>query len=272
MSLRQIGRAAPKSALFLAVCLFLLTACGSQAGASGASATATACAQTAQSANSFQAIIGTLKSINGKTLLLTDTQQKSVTVTYSSSTTFTQEVKITASDLKEGTPVSVVVMSTGSTYTAVSVMEGTSTRNGGPGGAPGSKGTAIVNGGPGGTSGSKGTPVIINGDSGSNPCSARQSNRSASPGTGNANSQALSGTVSQVNGNILTITDPTGASYTVTLTAQTQIIGTKNTSAAALKVGEPLTVIGKPDSQNTVAASNIRVLLSLPTRISQPAA
>ncbi len=272
MSLRQIGKAAPKSALFLAVCLFLLTACGSQAGASGASATATACARIAQSANSFQAIIGTLKSINGKTLILTNTQQKSVTVTYSSSTTFTQEVKITASELKEGTPVSVVVMSTGSTYTAVSVMEGTGTRNGGPGGTSGPNGTAIVNGGPGGTSGLKGTPVIINGDSGSNPCSARQSNKSASPGTGNANSHALSGTVSQVNGNILTITDPTGASYTVTLTAQTQIIGTKNTSAAALKVGEPLTVIGKPGSQNTVAANSIRVLLSLPTRMSQPAA
>jgi hypothetical protein len=79
--------------------------------------------------------------------------------------------------------------------------------------------------------------------------------------------------VSQVNGNTLIVTDTTGASYTVTLTAQTQIIETQSATAAALKVGEPLTAVGKPDSQNVVAASTIAVLLSLPTRgTSAPAA
>jgi hypothetical protein len=76
-----------------------------------------------------------------------------------------------------------------------------------------------------------------------------------------------------MNGNTLIITDTTGASYTVTLTSQTQIIETQSATAAALKVGEPLTAVGKPDSQNVVAASTIAVLLSLPTRgTSAPAA
>src|ERR1700720_2094013 len=97
MSLRQIGKAALKSTLFLVLCFFLLTACGSNTGASSsASATATACTRTAQSAATLRATIGTLKSFNNKTLVLADSQGKSTTVTYSSATTFTQEARIAA--------------------------------------------------------------------------------------------------------------------------------------------------------------------------------
>jgi hypothetical protein len=281
MSLRQIGKAVPKGTLFLVLCLALLTACGSNTSASsGASATATACAKTAQSANSFRATIGILKSINNKTLVLADTQGKNTTVTYSSSTTFTQEARIAASALKEGTPVSVLVMSTGSTYTAVSVTTGSSvgtfTRGGpGSGGPPATKGTpVIINGGPGSSPGSNGTPgaIINNGDNNGSCPAPTGGSKKTSSGTPSANAHALLGTVSQVNGTILTISDYTGASYTVTLTAQTQIIGTQKASATALKVGEPLTVVGKPGSQNIIAANTIEILLSLPDRPSAPLA
>src|SRR5579859_5401950 len=114
MPLYRIGRGAPKNTLLLALCLFLFTACGFNAGtSSGASATATACARAAQSATFFRAEIGTIKSMNGKTFVLTNGQGKSTTVTYSSATKFTQEARIAASALKEGTPVSVVVTSAG---------------------------------------------------------------------------------------------------------------------------------------------------------------
>lgn len=280
MFLRQIGKIAPKSTLLLALCLFLLMACGSHIGASpGASATATACARTAQSRTFFRSEIGTLKSINEKTFVLTSTQGKSIAVTYSSSTTFTREARIAASALKEGTPVSIVVTSTGNTYTAVSIMTGAGTAtsaNGRPGsgsgGVPATNGTpAIISGGPGGAPGGNETSApSMNSGNGSNPCLAKAGGGKAPAGTNNTNSHTLTGTVSQVNGNILTITDYTGAPYTVTLTAQTQIIGTQSTSAAALKVGEPLTVVGKSDSQNTIAASTIEILLRLPGPASSP--
>lgn len=262
MRMRQIGKAAPTSTLFLAVCLFLLAACGSNtltgATSSGTSATATACAQTTRPATSFKTAIGTIKSISGQTLVVADTQGKSVTVTYTSSTTFTQEVKLAVSDLKEGLSVRVAVTSSGSTYTAVSVQASTGTS------------TGTNRGGFGGFGGFSGTPgARRSGTPGANtnPCFAnRGRSGSATPGTGNANFRGLVGTVSQVNGDILVITDSAGASYTVTLTTQTQIVETKSATAAVLKVGEPITAVGKPGSQNAVAATTIAILLSLPTR------
>ncbi|HEY3992567.1 MAG TPA: hypothetical protein VGM01_06755 [Ktedonobacteraceae bacterium] len=176
---------------------------------------------------------------------------------------------------------SIVVTSAGNTYTAVSIMTGAGTAtsaNGRPGpgsgGVPGMNGTpVIISGGPGGAPGANGTPApSMNSGNGSNPCLAKASSGKAPAGTNNTNSHALTGTVSQVNGNVLTIIDYTGALYTVTLTAQTQIIATQSTSAAALKVGEPLTVVGKSDSQNTIAASTIEILLSLPGSASSPLA
>lgn len=247
----------PLTILCVSLGLFLLTGCGSNPSgsspsASGASATATACAQTTRPATSSGTATGTLKSMSAQTLVMTTLQGQSVTVTYTSTTTFTQEVKIAASDLKEGASVSVVVTSTGGTYTAMSIQasSGTGTSAGSSGfGFPGSNGAPGTRGG------------------GSNPCFANRGRfGNSTPGANTGNFRGLVGTLSQVNGDILTITDNTGSSYTVTLTANTQIIEAKQATAAALKVGEPLTAVGKSGSQNTVAASTIAILLSLPTR------
>jgi hypothetical protein len=263
--MRQTGKVAPAGALFLAVCLLLLAGCGSNTttGTSSVnSATATACAQATRPATAFRTAVGKIKSINGQTLIITNQQGKDVTVTYTSSTTFTQEVKLATSDLKEGMSVRVAVTSAGSTYTAVSVTasegNGSGTTRGGFGGFPGFTGT------PG---------ARRNGTGGNNPCfSGRGRFGSATPGSGTNTFRGLVGTVSQVNGDVLVIADSTGASYTVTLTAQTQIVETKSATAAALKVGEPVTAIGKPGSQNAVAASTIAILLALPTRGPAPTA
>lgn len=262
MRMHQIGKVAPKSVLFLSICLFLLAACGSNtsttstgATSSGTSATATACAQTTRPATAFKTAIGLLKSISGQTLTLANTQGTDVTVTYSSSTTFTQEVKLAPGDLKEGASVRVTVTSSGSTYTAMSVLvsTGTSTSTGGFGGF-------------GGFGGLRGTPGAGRG-TGTNPCAAARGRfGNGTPAAGNSSFRGLVGTISQVNGSILVITDTTGASYTVNMTAQTQIVETKSATSAALAVGEPLTAVGKPGSQGAIAASTIAILLSLPTR------
>jgi hypothetical protein len=120
--------------------------------------------------------------------------------------------------------------------------------------------------------GANGTPGARRG--GGNPCFTNRGRfGGATPGTGNnANFRGIVGTISQVNGSLLVITDNTGASYTITLTGQTQITETKSATAAALKVGEPLTVIGRADSQGAVTASTIAILLALPARPSTPAA
>lgn len=261
MHTRRIGKAAVPGALLLAFCLFALAACGSNttagASGSGASATSTACAQATRpaAAASFKTATGIVQSVNGQTLVVQDTQGKSVTVTYTSSTKFTQEVKLAPADLKKGASIRVAVTSSNNTYTAVSVTvsDGTTTTNkGGFGNFPGFSGTPGARGGA------------------NNPCFAR--NRTGTNGTGNANFRGLIGTVRQVNGDVLTITDTAGASYTVTLTAQTQIVGTKSATAAVLKAGEPLTAIGKTGSNGAVAASTIAILLALPQRGGRPTA
>jgi DNA/RNA endonuclease YhcR with UshA esterase domain len=78
--------------------------------------------------------------------------------------------------------------------------------------------------------------------------------------------------VSHLHGTTLTITDSTGTDFTVTLTAQTQIIETVSTNAAALKAGQILTVTGRATSQGGIQASLVAILLNLPTRLATPTA
>ncbi len=266
MRLYRILQATPKSFLFIFLGLFLLTGCGSNAASANtsstsANATATACVQATRpaTASSFKTAIGTLQSISGQTLSLKNQQGSTVTVTYSSSTRFTQQATVPASSLKEGTTVRVAVTSSGSSYTAtdITVTTGTTGTNGGFGG-----------GFPRGT----GTPGAGFGG-GANPCFARGrfgGTPGTGSGTGTSTFRGISGTVSQLNGDILTVTDSTGAAYTVTITAQTQIVETKSVTATALKVGQPLTVTGTAGSQGAIKASAIAILLSLPTRTSTP--
>src|SRR5215472_5746108 len=113
MHLRQVSKIMPMSLLFIALGLFILAGCGSNTSSntstSTASATATACAQATKATSAFRTTTGTLKSINGQTLVVTNQQGKDTTVTYSSSTTFTQESTIPVTNLQEGTAVRVAV-------------------------------------------------------------------------------------------------------------------------------------------------------------------
>lgn len=260
--MRQMLRALFAGSLFLFLGLFLLAGCGSNAsaggtsGTAGASATATACAQLTRTASSTRTALGTVKSISGQTFLLTDERGTTVTVTYTSSTRFTQEVMVPASSLQEGTPVRVVVTSSAGTYTATSIIVTGATTGGNTGGFPG-----FPRG--------NGTPGAGRAN---NPCFARARAGNGTPGAGtNTNNfRGLVGTVSHLNGNVLTITDSSGADYIVTITPQTQIVETKSTTTAALKVGQALTVTGRASGQGEISASLVAILLSLPTRAATP--
>lgn len=236
---------------FILLCLLALAGCGSTTSAStisGASATATACAQATRpaSASAFKTATGTLNTINGQTLTMTNQRGSAVTVTYTSSTSFTQERAVPATTLQEGASVRVVVNSSGSTYSAISITE---------------------------VSGTKSSPFSGNGSfAGGRNSSCLQSGRTGKGSAGaNANGfRGLVGTVGQLNGNTLTITDAAGSAYTVTITTQTQIVQTQSATAAALKVGQPLTVIGKANGQSAITANSVAILLSLPTPKATP--
>lgn len=238
------------SLLFLFLGIVVLAACGSNPSTTGSSlsssaATATACAGRTKAAG--RAATGTLQSINGTTLVIATQQAKDVTVTYSSSTRFAQESVIPATSLKEGTYVTVAGSNANNTFTATRITEvSASVTSGFPklSGTPGAARSA-----------------------GSTPCFVRKSGN-GQPGN-TSNFRGLVGTVSQVSSTSLTLTDTTGANYSVAITAQTQIVGTSSVTAAALKTGMALTVNGTTGNNGVVSARTVTILLKLPTSTKQ---
>ena len=240
------------SFIFLFLAIFLLTSCGnnssttsgtaSTSATTSAGATATACAQPR---SSFKTATGTLSSISGSTFVVATQQGSDVTVTYSSSTRFVREDSVPATSLKEGTFVTVAVASTGSTYTATRI---TVTTGNGTGRFPGFTGTPGAG-------------------RGNNPCFNRNSGsgQRGGSGTGTSNFRGLIGTVSQVIGNTMTITDTSGSTFSVTITPQTQVMESTNVTSAALKTGEALMVTGSPGSNGAIDARSVTILLKLPT-------
>ncbi len=236
------------SASFLFLLALVVAGCGAGASAtSGASsitakaaATATACAQNRPA---FKSVSGTLKSSSATTLVVTTRQGSDVTVTYSSSTRFTEQKTIPASALKEGTAVTVAVTSVNNGYAAtrISLTGGLNSS----GNSPFPRGTATAG----------------------NPCFNAARQRFGGTGTGNGTNSSfrgLIGTVSQLNGNILTITDTTGTDYTVAITSQTQITQTSVVSPATLKAGMALLITGTPGSNGTINARTVAIVPKLP--------
>jgi hypothetical protein len=191
-----------------------------------------------------------LKSISGQTLQLTNQRGTTLTVTYTSATRFTREATIAATSLQEGTQVRVVVTSSTGSYTATTIMVSANTTGGAP---------AFPR---------NGTPGAARGNI---ACFAR-ARGNGTPGAGAGAFRGLVGTVNHLSGNTLTITDNTGADFTVTLTTRTQIIETRNATAAALRVGQAITVTGRMGGQGSIVANLVAILLSLPTRLATPTA
>jgi hypothetical protein len=241
--------------LLLLLFVMLLAGCGSNttnstaSASSSPSASSTLCTRGQPGQARGQAAIGTLTNINGSTLQISTVQGASVSVMYTSSTRFTRQTSIAATALQEGEAVTVVVsQNAGNTYTATRIM--------------------VVNT----SSGSQAFP--FSGQRKNSLCPRRTPTggfgsfgNGGNPNGGTNGARALIGTVGQMNGSALTITDRTGTNYTVTVTAQTQISQTTSVTASALKTGMALTVTGTKNNQGGITARAIVILQSLPSRI-----
>jgi hypothetical protein len=231
--------------LFIVV---LLAGCGANAtttitsASSSPAASATPCTR-----GQFRGQItaGTLKSINGSTLQITTLQGTSVTVTYTSTTRFTRQASIAASALQEGEAVTVTVsQNADNTYSAKRI-------------------TVL-------STGTGNQTLPFSGQRSNSACARRTPTGgfgNAGSTNGTAGGRSLIGTVGQLNGGTLTITDRTGTNYTVTVTSQTQISQTTTVTASTLKTGMALAVTGTKGSQGAITARTVTILPNLPSQI-----
>ncbi len=203
---------------------------------SAASPTHTNCKPTA-----LRAVNGTIQSLSGATLLVTDTHGKTVRVTYTSATRFTREKLATRAALQEGTPVSVAVsQNADQTYTAtrIAIEQAIQSRPG-----PGSNQGSGLN--------------VTPGCSGSLQTIGSASGRPVQ----NRSAHTIGGTIGQLNGNVLTVIDPSGANYTMTLTSATQIVQTDQVSASALQAGVQVAIAATSNTQGVLMAQFVMMLL-----------
>lgn len=228
----------------VSLCTLLLSGCGSspsQGTAASSTPTATNCTSSAR----FRPVSGTLKSVDGNTLSVMNRQGKSVTAHLEKTTRFTQEKAVAASDVKEGAFVSTVVKqnSDNSTYTATQIVL---------------------------TDGNTGAFRNNRQQRGNNPNANCAPARQRTPtGNGNGNggvrtnangTHTLSGTVGQLNKNILTVTDTKGDDYTINLASNTNIMQISSATASDLKAGETVIVTGSAEKDGSVDAQNISIL------------
>jgi hypothetical protein len=235
-----------------------LTGCGSTSSTSDSSnssgsstttlapATATACAQ--MRAN-FRPITGTVQSISGQTVHITQSTGGSINAAYTNTTRITQQTLGTNSALQAGSTVNVQVQpNSNGTYTATTI---TLTQGGQFG--QGANGAGQGQGGNRGTGGGQGR--------GAGACFGGR--RGANGGGANGGGQTsgrnrITGTVGQVTGTTLTIKDRQQNTYNITLAPDTKIIQTSTASASAIQTGMGIRVMGSNDN-GVITATSITV-------------
>ena len=234
----QTGKLRSRAPILPGLLIFFFAAsCGSISPPTGTSATtptsATTCTQIPLAVGSPE---GTLKSVNGKTLLIIDQSGKTIQVIYTATTHFVRETLVTATVLQKGQSVSVeVIQNPDRTYTARIVTLITPTTPGAP---------------PLGTFPSRGEHAAC-------PHPTRAVNSRAGTLT-------ITGSVDQLNGNKLTVITESKQAYTVTLTGTTQIVHAVPASASALHAGEAVSVVSTQQAQGKLVAGQVTILVSLP--------
>jgi hypothetical protein len=213
----------------------LLAACGSNSTNTGSSTASTSTTKTICPTVS----IGTIQNVSHNSLIVTNLQGKQVQITFTSTTKFIRTSTVTSSALQTGLPVSVTVMqNANNTYSALSV----SVRN-----------SQIRQGGF---------------TRGSSQCRGQFTRGNGTPGAigGGQSRQVVNGTISQINGNELTLSNPSGDDFIVNLTATTRITTQLTATANNLKSGEAVMITGTANGQGVINASNVSILQSLPNR------
>jgi Domain of unknown function (DUF5666) len=251
---KSAGHERPSIVIFLLSMLYI-AGCGSNT-TSGANAAATLTATSCQHAvnSDIHAVTGTLQGMHGTALTILDTARRSIQVSYTNATVFDQEKLLTSTDLHDGLSVLVeVIQNPDHSYTAreINIREQRDA----------SQGSGVkkeLQGCPANPSGAPGKP--------STGKDAGDPQKGSDPGSQPANTAAkgVSGTISQMSGNKITVTDTNGDDYTIGLTAQTQIIHIARVTPAALKIGGWLSALGTRNSANVITASAITLLLHAP--------
>jgi hypothetical protein len=244
---RLIGRISGL-AILLVLLSVLVAACSIpfiSTSPSSSSTTSTTSAAACPSPMPFQTVSGTIQSINGTTLVVASSQGSTIQATYTSTTRFTRQAKVTAAALKEGAFVFVAVtQNTSNAYTAttISLMNsgGTGSRPRGAFGGFGGRGNSACGG--------QGRRFAAGGGV-------------LGTGNGNGNARGIRGTISQLSGNTLTVTDSNQSDYTIALNSATQIIQTSQVSAASLQVGMRVTLVGLHNAQGQITAQAVTILL-----------
>jgi len=233
------------SSLLLVVLAVLVAGCNIPYISSSTSSTtsATAC----PSPVPFQTTSGTIQSINGTTLMIAAANGSTVTATYTSTTRFTRQARVALAALQNGAFVFVAVtQNADNSYTATRISLSNAANAGTrPGGGFGGSGRRGGNG---------------------SACGGRRGTFGANGGQdlagGNGSTRGISGTVSQLKGNTLTVTDTNQADYTITLNSTTQIIQTSQAAATSLQVGLKVNLVGSRNAQGVLTARSVTILPS----------
>lgn len=234
-----------------------LVGCGSSSNTSNRSnttastPTATACAQLR---SSFRPAIGTIQSVTGQTVHIIESNGGSINATYSNITHITQQTLATTSALQKGANVSIQTQSNSNgSYTATTII--------------------LMQAG---QFGQRQNGMEQGQQTGNNIASACfRSGQGQRRGTGNGGGQAngqsarrVVGTIGQINGNALTITDRQQNTYTITLASDTKIIQTTSATSSAIQPYMGITVTGT-NNNGVITATSMAIypagLLPTPT-------
>jgi Domain of unknown function (DUF5666) len=212
----------------------LLAACGS----TSATETSNSTASTPTTKTTCPSVaIGTIQNVSTNSLQVTNLQGKQAHVTFTSATTFIRTSTIKPSGIQTDSLASVTIMqNANNTYSALSV----SIRN----------------------------PQIRQGSftRGSSQCRSQFTRGNGTPGafSGGQNRQIVNGTISQISGNALTLSNSNGDDFIVNLTPTTRITTQVTISPSALKSGEAIMITGLANGQGVINASSVAILQSLP--------
>jgi hypothetical protein len=236
------------AAPFFLLLTTLLAACG------GSSATASGTtANTQTTANACPTVtVGTIQSVSSNGLSITNVQGKNVQGIFTNKTIIMQQATLTSTELKTGMLVSVtVIQNTDGTYSARAVNVRNSLTN--QGGAI--RGSGTCNGQRRRGSGSFGGPGFGSG----------------TPGAGGASSrQIINGTINQINGSSLVVTDTSGNDFTLSLNPTTRISKQQTIASSDLHIGEAVMVTGSANSKGIINVNSVSILQGLPNRPTSP--
>lgn len=265
MTTRRLSRYLAGTFALCYLSTIALVGCGSSSStntAASSPATATACAQLRS--RFARPVTGTVQSVSGQTVHITESSGGSINATYSSTTRIAQQTLATTSALQAGANVLIQVQqnSNSSSYTATSI---TLTQGGqfgqGQNGTGQGRRPGIGNGTPSACFGGGRGRGRGNGNNGNGNGGGQTSGRNT-----------LVGTIGQVNGTTsLTVTDRQKNTYTIALASDTKIIQSGSATSSAIQTGMGISVMGQTNN-GVITATSITIYSAglMPTPMSTP--